>query len=105
MTHKLIVMIRNKKHTIVVCAILLLISAGLAAKLPFTENVARAAAKFLTSVTHDATLKGDGTSVSPLGVADASITNKQIRSGGVVREIKNLTLIWLPSFAPAMVWL
>ena len=29
MTHKLIVTIRNKKHTLVVCAILLLITAGL----------------------------------------------------------------------------
>lgn len=90
MTHKLNVTIRNKKHTLVVCAILLLISA-VVTKLPFTETVARAAAKFLTSVTHDATLTGDGTSVSPLGIADASITNKQIRSGEVVRGVNNLT--------------
>jgi len=91
MKQKLTVTIRNKKHTLVVCAILLLISAALVTKLPFTENVARAAAKFLTSVTHDATMTGDGTSLSPLGIADASITNEQIRSGEVVRELNNLT--------------
>ena len=91
MKHKLNVTIRNKKRTLVVCAILLLISAGLVTKLPFTETVARAAAKFLTSVTHDATLKGDGTSTSPLGIAGASITNAQIRSGEVVRKLNGLT--------------
>jgi hypothetical protein len=91
MTHKLTVTIRNKKHTLVVCAILLLITAGVATKLPFTQTVARAAAKFLTSVTHDTTLTGDGTSLSPLGIADASITNAQIRSGEVVTGLNNLT--------------
>lgn len=44
----------------------------------------------LTSVNHDATLAGNGTSLSPLGIPDAAITNEHIRSGEVLRELNNL---------------
>src|SRR5918993_1489461 len=102
MAQKLTFTIRNKTYNLVVCAIvLLLVSAGLVTKIPFTENVARAAAKFLTSVTHDASLTGDGTNSAPLGIANngvgtsqlanGAITAPKIASGQVVKSINGLT--------------
>ena len=101
MIQKLTVMIRNKNYNRVVCAVLLLLSSAvLVTKLPFTENVARAAAQFLSSVTHDATLTGDGTSSVPLGIAtngvgtsqlaSSAVTAPKIASGQVVKSINGL---------------
>jgi hypothetical protein len=102
MAQKLTFTIRNKMYNLAVCAILLLlVSAGLVTNIPFTENVARAAAKFLSSVTHDASLTGDGTNSVPLGIAtngvgtshlaNSAITAPKIASGQVVKSINGLT--------------
>jgi hypothetical protein len=77
--------------------------AGVAfANLPFLKtSVAIAAAAFLSSVAHDSTLSGDGTSATPLGVANNgvgtaqlatnSVTGPKIAPGQLVRSFNGLT--------------
>ncbi len=44
----------------------------------------------LTSVAHDATLTGDGTAGSPLGIADGGVTASKIANGTVVRSLEGV---------------
>ena len=44
----------------------------------------------LTSVAHDGTLVGDGTSPSPLGIADGGVSAGKIASGQVVKSLNGL---------------
>lgn len=91
----------NTRYSRVAIALILLVAGALIAKLPFTETIAVAAAKFLTTVAHNATLTGDGTANSPLSIAsggvgtsqiaDAAVTAPKIASGQVVKSINGLS--------------
>jgi hypothetical protein len=79
-----IITLRNKNNRRMVCvALILLLGSAFITKLPPTETVVRAAASFLSSVAHDSTLVGDGTSSAPLGVANNGVGTPQIASGAV----------------------
>jgi trimeric autotransporter adhesin len=45
----------------------------------------------LYQVTHDGTLSGDGTDVSPLGIADGGVRARKIAAGQVVKNLNGLT--------------
>jgi hypothetical protein len=71
------------------------------ANLPFAgTTVARAAANFLSSVAHNSSLTGDGTTALPLGIAnngvgtnqlaDNSVTSSKIASGQAVKSFNGL---------------
>jgi hypothetical protein len=91
----------NRRYARVAIAFMLLLAGALIAKLPYTETVVSAAAKFLTSVAHNATLTGNGTASSPLSIAsngvgtsqiaDGAVTAPKIASGQVVKNINGLT--------------
>ena len=94
--------IRNHKRFMrVAIASLLLFTGAFIARLPWTDTIVQAAAKFLTTVAHNATLTGDGTTTSPLSVAnggvgtsqiaDNAVTATKIASGQVVKDINGLS--------------
>jgi hypothetical protein len=72
----------NYKRMVYV-ALVLLVGSAFITKLPPTDTVVRAAASFLSTVAHDSTLVGDGTSSVPLGVANNGVGTSQIASGAV----------------------
>lgn len=93
---------RRATYPHLVClAIILILTGALVARLPITDTVVRAAASFLSSVTHDATLNGDGTTALPLGIAtngvgntqlaNNSVTATKIASGQVVKNINGMS--------------
>src|SRR5262249_54629063 len=55
-------------------------------KAPMAPN-----ARPLRQVTHDATLVGDGTTVSPLGIANGGVTGPKIAAGQVVKSLNGLS--------------
>lgn len=63
--------------------LVLLLAGGLIAKLPFTDDVVTAAAAFLSSVAHDASLTGEGTATSPLRIAINGVGTSQLSDGAV----------------------
>lgn len=75
---------KNHRFTHRLCIVaVLLLAGGLIAKLPFTDAVVTAAASFLSSVAHDASLTGDGTAASPLGIASNGVGTLQLSNGAV----------------------
>lgn len=82
--------------------VVLVLAAGMGvANLPFAgTTVARAAANFLSSVAHNSSLTGDGTTALPLGIAnngvgtnqlaDNSVTSSKIASGQAVKSFNGL---------------
>lgn len=93
---------KNKKSrkTILVTAFVLCV-ATIVARLPFGDTtVARAAANFLSSVAHNSSLTGDGTTALPLGIANNgvgtnqlaanSVTSSKIASGQAVKSFNGL---------------
>ena len=82
--------------------VVLVLAVGMGvANLPFAgTTVARAAATFLSSVAHNSSLTGDGTTALPLGIAnngvgtnqlaDNSVTSSKIASGQVVKSFNGL---------------
>jgi hypothetical protein len=82
--------------------VVLVLTVGMGvANLPFAgTTVARAAATFLSSVAHNSSLTGDGTTALPLGIAnngvgtnqlaDNSVTSSKIASGQVVKSFNGL---------------
>lgn len=92
----------NKKGRNIVFVVGLLLGQLIVASLPYGDStIAKAAANFLESVAHDATLSGNGTSASPLGVAtngvgtsqlaNSAVTAPKIATGQVVRNLNGLT--------------
>lgn len=75
--------LKNNYKRIVLVALILLLGSAFITKLPPTDTVVRAAAAFLSSVAHDSTLVGDGTSSAPLGVANNGVGTAQIANGAV----------------------
>ena len=93
---------KNKKRRNTVFVVGLLSGLLIVASLPYGDTtIARAAANFLETVAHDATLTGNGTSASPLGVAsngvgtsqlaNSAVTAPKIATGQVVRSLNGLT--------------
>ena len=93
---------KNNKRRNTVFVVGLLLGLLMVARLPYGDiTVARAAANFLESVAHDATLTGNGTTASPLGVANngvgtsqlasSAVTASKIAPGQVVRSLNGLT--------------
>jgi sugar lactone lactonase YvrE len=82
--------------------VVLVLAVGMSvANLPFADTtIARAAANFLSSVAHNSSLTGDGTTALPLGIADNgvgtsqladnSVTSSKIASGQAVRSFNGL---------------
>jgi hypothetical protein len=82
--------------------VVLVLAVGMGvANLPFAgTTVARAAATFLSSVAHNSSLTGDGTTTLPLGIAnngvgtnqlaDNSVTSSKIASGQAVKSFNGL---------------
>jgi hypothetical protein len=82
--------------------VVLVLAVGMGvANLPFAgTTVARAAANFLSSVAHNSSLTGDGTTALPLGIAnngvgtnqlaDNSVTSSKIASGQAVKSFNGL---------------
>src|SRR5262249_26066105 len=60
--------------------------AGASVKAPMAPN-----ARPLHQVTHDATMVGDGTTVSPLGIANGGVTGPKIAAGHVVKSLNGLS--------------
>jgi hypothetical protein len=92
---------KNKKRRNTVFVVGLLSGLLIVASLPYGDStIARAAANFLESIAHDTTLTGNGTSASPLGVANngvgtsqlanSSVTAPKIATGQVVRSLNGL---------------
>jgi hypothetical protein len=92
---------KNRRYLNVAIAFMLLGAGMFLAKLPYTDTIVQAAAKFLTSVAHNTTLTGNGTATSPLSIAsggvgtnqlaDAAVTAPKIASGQVVKNINGLS--------------
>jgi hypothetical protein len=93
--------VSGKNYNRIVCAVLSLILGSLFIIKPsLPGTVAKAAASFLSSVAHDATLTGDGTTSAPLGISNnavgtaqmvnGAVTAPKIASGQVVKTINGL---------------
>jgi hypothetical protein len=91
----------SKRFRITMFVVLVLAVGMGVANLPFVgTTVARAAAKFLSSVAHNSSLTGDGTTALPLGIAnngvgtnqlaDNSVTSSKIASGQAVKSFNGL---------------
>ena len=76
---------KNRKHrTVTVFILTVLILSVIAANVPYGDTtIARAAAQFLSSVAHNTTLTGDGTTTAPLAIANSGVgTNQLANSSG-----------------------
>lgn len=91
----------NKRYTRITTAFLLLFAGALIGKFLFTGTLVEASSSFLSAVAHDATLSGDGTTNSPLAIANTgvgtnhiangAVTAPKIASGQVVKTINGLS--------------
>jgi hypothetical protein len=70
-------------RTVLLIAVVSVLTADIARYLFTDTAIVRAAANFLQAVTHDTTLIGSGTSSSPLGVAANGIETNQLSDGAV----------------------
>jgi len=91
----------SRRFRITIFVVLVLAVGMGVANLPFAgTTVARAAAKFLSSVAHNSSLVGDGTTALPLGIANNgvgtnqlannSVTSSKIASGQAVKSFNGL---------------
>ena len=91
----------SKRFRITIFVVLVLAVGLGVANLPFAgTTVARAAANFLSSVAHNSSLTGDGTTALPLGIAnngvgtnqlaDNAVTSSKIASGQAVKSFNGL---------------
>src|SRR5262249_14289932 len=91
----------SRRFRVAMFVVLALIVGMGIANLPFAgTSVARAAAQFLSTVAHNTSLTGDGTTALPLGIAnngvgtnqlaDNSVTAAKIASGQAVKSFNGL---------------